>query len=78
VAHAAGAVVERLWRQRPGEPPITSFLAEQLATAHWFDQRHTRAALAWSPSVTLDEGFRRLDEAYRSGDGLNGPVNGAH
>jgi len=78
VAHAAGAVVERLWRQRPGEPPITSFLAEQLATAHWFDQRRTRAALAWTPSVTLDEGFRRLDEAYRSGAHGDGPNREAH
>jgi nucleoside-diphosphate-sugar epimerase len=67
VAHVAGAVVERAWGDRPGEPPITAFLAEQLATAHWFDQRRTRAALGWVPRVSLDEGFRRLEDAYRSG-----------
>jgi 2-alkyl-3-oxoalkanoate reductase len=39
---------------------MTRFLAEQLATAHWFDQRRTREALQWSPRVTLDEGFTRL------------------
>jgi nucleoside-diphosphate-sugar epimerase len=39
---------------------MTRFLAEQLATAHWFDLRQTRAALDWAPRVDLDEGFRRL------------------
>ena len=42
------------------EPPMTRFLAEQLSTAHWFDQRETRLALDWAPSVSIDEGLRRL------------------
>ena len=50
---------------RVGEPPVTSFLAEQLATAHWFDQRLTRTALAWTPEVSLDEGFARLEAHLR-------------
>jgi nucleoside-diphosphate-sugar epimerase len=57
VARAAGAVVELLARH---DPPMTRFLAEQLSTAHWFDQRATRAALGWTPRVGLDEGFARL------------------
>ena len=57
LARAAGAVVETLWRR---DPPMTRFLAEQLSTAHWFDQRETRAALGWTPRIGLDEGFRRL------------------
>jgi nucleoside-diphosphate-sugar epimerase len=43
---------------------MTSFLAEQLATAHWFDQRETRDALQWEPKVSLDEGFARLREWF--------------
>ena len=39
---------------------MTRFLAEQLSTAHWFDQRATRTALEWTPRVGLDEGFARL------------------
>jgi nucleoside-diphosphate-sugar epimerase len=39
---------------------MTSFLAEQLATAHWFDQRETRRALEWTPAVSLEEGLTRL------------------
>ena len=72
VAHTAGAVIERAWGDRPGEPPITSFLAEQLATAHWFDQRQTHQALGWSPVVPLDEGFRRLEAHYRAVERVTG------
>lgn len=66
LARAAGAVVERLWGVRPGadEPPMTRFLAEQLSTAHWFDQRRTRAALDWEPKVSVDEGLTRLAAYY--------------
>jgi nucleoside-diphosphate-sugar epimerase len=66
VARVAGAVVERVWAVRPGadEPPMTEFLAEQLSTAHWFDQRRTRTDLDWEPTVTLDEGLARLSDWY--------------
>ena len=62
VARAAGSVVEAGWRiaRRPGVPPLTRFLAEQLGTAHWFDQRITRKVLGWTPRISLDEGFDRL------------------
>lgn len=62
VATTAGSVVETVWRlaRRPGVPPMTRFLAEQLGTAHWFDQRRTRRALGWSPAVSLDDGFTAL------------------
>ncbi|WP_258726296.1 NAD-dependent epimerase/dehydratase family protein [Cellulomonas sp. NS3] len=65
LARSAGSLVEAVWRVRPGadEPPMTRFLAEQLSTAHWFDQRRTRADLQWAPAVTLDEGLRRLRAA---------------
>lgn len=68
LAYAAGAVAEAAWALRrrtdDADPPITRFLAEQLSTAHWFDQRETRAALGWAPRVGLDEGFRRLRAAH--------------
>jgi nucleoside-diphosphate-sugar epimerase len=66
LARAGGSLIEALWRVRPGsdEPPMTRFLAEQLSTAHWFDQRRTRAQLQWVPTVPLDEGFSRLAASY--------------
>lgn len=47
------------------QPPLTRFLAEQLSTAHWFDQRRTREVLGWTPRVSIDEGLARLAEASR-------------
>jgi hypothetical protein len=39
-------------------------VAEQLATAHWFDQRRTREVLDWLPRFRLDDGFVALARAY--------------
>ena len=67
VARVAGRLVEKVWAVRPGqdEPPMTEFLAEQLSTAHWFDQRRTQERLQWTPSVSMDEGFERVAAWYR-------------
>ena len=69
IARAGGTAAEWLWNRtgRSGDPPMTRFLAEQLSTAHWFDQRETRHLLGWRPAVTLDEGFRRLTAWYSAG-----------
>lgn len=66
LGRAAGGAIEKAWRLAPGtdEPPMTRFLAEQLSTAHWFDQRDTRRVLDWSPAVSIDEGLRRLAAHY--------------
>ena len=71
IGRAAGAAVEAVWavrralgRPAVGDPPMTRFLADQLSTAHWFDQRRTQELLAWRPAVSLDCGFRRLAEWY--------------
>jgi nucleoside-diphosphate-sugar epimerase len=66
VAKAAGSIVDALWAvtARRDVPPITRFLAEQLSTAHWFDQRRTRQLLQWEPAVSLDSGFARLTAWY--------------
>ncbi|MDY6055526.1 NAD-dependent epimerase/dehydratase family protein [Micrococcus sp.] len=78
LARRVGALVERAWERDlfglrsgaeatgDGEPPLTEFLAEQLSTAHWFDQRRTREVLGWTPSVSIDEGLHRLAAYYRS------------
>jgi nucleoside-diphosphate-sugar epimerase len=66
VAAAGGGVVEFVWAalRRTDDPPMTRFLAEQLATAHWFDQRRSREVLQWTPTVGLDRGFELLAEAF--------------
>jgi nucleoside-diphosphate-sugar epimerase len=61
-ARWAGAIVETAWILRPGsgDPPMTRFLAEQLSTAHWFDQRRTADLLGWTPRVSIEEGLAAL------------------
>ena len=62
VAVALGAAAEGIWRllRRQDDPPMTRFLARQLATAHWFDISAARRDLGYSPKVGIDEGMRRL------------------
>ena len=43
---------------------MTRFLAEQLSTAHWFDQRETQRLLDWRPAVDLTTGFARLAASH--------------
>lgn len=70
LARSAGSVLEKAWLAAGNrgwvndEPPMTRFLAEQLSTAHWFDQRHTHEVLNWTPSVSLDDGLAKLSEHY--------------
>ena len=69
LAKGGGSIVERIWDRtgRTDDPPMTSFLAEQLSTAHWFDQRVTREALGWAPCITLADGFERLAAWFSRG-----------
>jgi len=64
---SVGSFVERVWPLlRSSEPPVTRFIAEQLGTAHWFDQRAVQEDLSWTPRVTVDEGFTRLSQWFAS------------
>ncbi|WP_404290045.1 NAD-dependent epimerase/dehydratase family protein [Glutamicibacter arilaitensis] len=70
LARGAGSVIERVWLAASAkdlvhdEPPMTRFLAEQLSTAHWFDQRETHEILDWEPEITIAEGLQRLASHY--------------
>ena len=57
-----GAVLEVLYRLLPlaGEPPMTRFLAAQLATSHYFDISRARDDFGYRPTVSTAEGMRRL------------------
>lgn len=65
-ALAAGAAVDAIWNlsEHDDEPPLTRFLAEQMSTAHWFDQRRTRGVLQWEPAVSFEQGMAELARHY--------------
>ena len=66
VAVAAGFMMEMAYRvlSITEEPPMTRFLAHQLATSHWFDISAARRDLGYVPSVTIDEGLDRLKRSF--------------
>ena len=69
-ARRLGAACEaayRLLRLR-GEPPMTRFLAAQLAKSHWYDISAARRDFGYEPRVSTAEGMRRL------GQWLNAPA----
>ena len=64
VAYAAGWVAEKVWRtfRLSGEPLMTRFLAEELATSHWFNIDAARRDLGYVPRVSMEEGLQRFKE----------------
>ncbi|MGO3136156.1 MAG: NAD-dependent epimerase/dehydratase family protein [Agrococcus casei] len=65
-AIAAGTAVDAIWNlsEHDDEPPLTRFLAEQMSTAHWFDQRRPREVLQGQPAVRSAEGRAALAQHY--------------
>jgi nucleoside-diphosphate-sugar epimerase len=63
MAYAAGIICEGLWSalRLAGEPPMTRFVARELATTHWFDITAARRELEYEPTVSLKEGLARLE-----------------
>lgn len=68
-ARRVGVACETLWRvaKLPGEPPMTRFLAGQLATSHWFEISAARRDFGYQPRVSTAEGMRRLGEWLHGG-----------
>jgi nucleoside-diphosphate-sugar epimerase len=67
MAYLAGGLFELLWRvlPLPDEPPMTRFVAQELATDHWFDISAARRDLGYAPRVTMAAGTAELIEHFR-------------
>ena len=61
-AYLLGAFLEGLfmWFRFDREPPMTRFLAEQLARSHWFSIARARHDLGYEPRISTSEGMERL------------------
>jgi nucleoside-diphosphate-sugar epimerase len=67
VAWVAGALLEFLYiaLKIKEEPQMTRFLADELATAHWFDISAAKKDLGYTPRVSTKEGLQRLEAWLR-------------
>lgn len=63
-AYAIGTICEKLWGwfRLSGEPPMTRFVARELATSHWFDISAARNDFGYQPEVGTEEGLKRLTQ----------------
>jgi nucleoside-diphosphate-sugar epimerase len=61
-AMVAGRALETVWRllRLNGEPPMTRFLAAELAKDHWFDITAAQRDLGYVPRVTMKDGTAEL------------------
>lgn len=67
--YALGGLLETTWRVLPlqGEPPMTRFVAKEMATDHWFDISAARRDLGYAPRMSMARGTAELIEHYRAG-----------
>lgn len=63
-AHRIGHLCESAYRlfRIEKEPPMTRFLARQLATSHWFDISAAREDFGYEPKISTEAGMKRLGE----------------
>ena len=75
LARASAAVLETAWRlaRRKTEPPLTSFVLQQLTSAHWFDITAARRDLGYKPEVTIEQGIRKLSDWFTKEKNLPAP-----
>jgi 2-alkyl-3-oxoalkanoate reductase len=61
-ATAIGAGCEALWRvlALPAAPPMARFVAQELATDHWFDIAAARRDLGYEPRISMAAGTAEL------------------
>jgi nucleoside-diphosphate-sugar epimerase len=70
-AWGLGAVCECAWRvwPLPGEPPMTRFVAAELAKDHWFDIAAAQRDLGYAPPMDPAEGMAELVGWLKTGGG---------
>lgn len=61
-ASALGAICEAAWKILPvqSEPPMTRFIAAELAKDHWFDLSAARRDLGYTPRISMATGTAEL------------------
>ena len=66
-AHTLGGILEWVWRtfRLSGEPPMTRFVAAELAASHWYDLSAARTDFGYHTVIDTKEAMARTIEAFR-------------
>lgn len=69
-----GAVLEFIYRtfNLSGEPQMTRFLADAVATSRWFDISAAKRDLGYIPKISTEEGLHRLEKWLVMGSKMSG------
>ncbi len=64
IVRTVGAMLEKFYTLFgiQAEPPMTRFIADELATSHWFDISAAKRDLGYVPAVSTEEGLGRLGD----------------
>ncbi|MCG6535979.1 MAG: NAD-dependent epimerase/dehydratase family protein, partial [Syntrophales bacterium LBB04] len=67
LAYAGGWVFEKVYDKLKlkSEPLVTPFVAEEMASTHWFDISRARNDLEYNPEIKIDDGARIYKEYLR-------------
>lgn len=63
-AYAIGTVIEaglKILGKKNVDPPMTRFVAMQLAKSHYFSHQKAHVRLNWSPKISIDEAINNLN-----------------
>jgi len=62
VAYFMGWLCEKAYKylNLKGEPPMTPFVARELATSHWFDISAAKKDLGYRPLISIEDGLKEL------------------
>lgn len=69
LAYALGWVIETFFSRMKlkNEPPMSRFIARQLATSHWFDISAAKRDLGYQPTISIKEGLEILKRELEQG-----------
>lgn len=63
-AYRVGAIMETIWKVLPGEPPMTRFVASQLATSHVYSVQNAITDFGFHPIISVEDGMKKMQTDF--------------
>ncbi|MEP3477668.1 MAG: NAD-dependent epimerase/dehydratase family protein [Fuerstiella sp.] len=64
-AYRIGAALETIWKVLPGEPPMTRFVASQLATSHVYRIQNAINDFGFHPIISVEDGMQKMQTDFK-------------